>query len=69
MDNLPTHKAKGIIEAIESVGAKVVFLSPDSPDFNQARKLLVKIETIFENCGISHLRRTRSSYLCMIYVV
>ena len=42
MDNLPAHKATKVKELIESVGAKVVFLSPYSPDFNQARKLLVK---------------------------
>lgn len=36
MDNLPAHKASQVQEAIESVGARVVFLSPYSPDFNQA---------------------------------
>jgi transposase len=34
MDNLPAHKATEVREAIESVGAKVIFLSPYSPDFN-----------------------------------
>lgn len=34
MDNLPAHKAIEVKEAIESVGARVVFLSPYSPDFN-----------------------------------
>ena len=36
MDNLPAHKAKEVRKAIESVGARVEFLSPYSPDFNQA---------------------------------
>jgi transposase len=54
MDNLPAHKAIKVREAIESVGASVKFLSPDSPDFNQARELLVKTERIFQN--------SRSSY-------
>ena len=36
MDNLPAHKATEVREAIESVGARVEFLSPYSPDFNQA---------------------------------
>ncbi|NES80080.1 MAG: hypothetical protein F6K10_00345 [Moorea sp. SIO2B7] len=35
MDNLPAHKVTKVKELIESVGAKVVFLSPYSPDFNQ----------------------------------
>ena len=41
MDNLPAHKVTGIREAIEAVGARVIYLSPYSPDFSQARKLLV----------------------------
>ena len=32
MDNLPCHKVAGIREAIESVGAKLVYLPPYSPD-------------------------------------
>ena len=34
MDNLPAHKVQGIVEMVEAVGARVVFLSPYSPDFN-----------------------------------
>ena len=34
MDNLPAHKATEVREATESVGARVIFLSPYSPDFN-----------------------------------
>ena len=34
MDNLPAHKVNGIREAIESVGATVIYLSPYSPDFS-----------------------------------
>ena len=34
MDNLPAHKVAGIREAIEAVGATVVYLSPYSPDFS-----------------------------------
>jgi len=41
MDNLTAHKAPGIQQAIEATGARVVYLSPYSPDFNPARKLLV----------------------------
>ncbi len=35
MDNLPAHKLASIEHRIESVGAKVLNLSPYSPDFNQ----------------------------------
>lgn len=39
MDNLKAHKMKGIIEMIESVGARVVYLSPYSPEFNPIEHL------------------------------
>ncbi|MEJ1936854.1 transposase, partial [Nostoc sp. NIES-2111] len=47
MDNLKAHKMKGIIEMIESVGARVVYLSPYSPEFNQARTSLVATQSIY----------------------
>ena len=34
MDNLPAHKTTAVREAIKAVGARVIFLSPYSPDFN-----------------------------------
>lgn len=34
MDNLPAHKTAGVRDAIESAGAKLVFLPPYSLDFN-----------------------------------
>ncbi|NEQ97191.1 MAG: hypothetical protein F6K30_10770 [Cyanothece sp. SIO2G6] len=37
MDHLSAHKVAGVAEAIESVGARLVYLSPYSPDFNPIR--------------------------------
>lgn len=34
MDNLSAHKVKGIQELIEAAEARVIYLSPYSPDFN-----------------------------------
>ena len=34
MDNLPVHKAHRIQEIVASVGAKVIFLPPYSPDLS-----------------------------------
>lgn len=34
MDNLPAHQVARVREAIEAVGARLVYLSPYSPDFN-----------------------------------
>ena len=52
MDNLPAHKATEVQKAIESAGARVVFLSPYSPDFNP-----------IENCWskLKEFLRTRES--------
>ena len=34
LDNLSSHKVAGVKAAIESVGAKVIYLPPYSPDLN-----------------------------------
>jgi hypothetical protein len=39
MDNLRTHKVAGITEAIESAGARVLYLPPYSPDLNPIEEL------------------------------
>ena len=44
MDNLPAHKVAGIREAIESVGATVVYLSPYSPDFSPIENCWSKVK-------------------------
>lgn len=50
MDNLAAHKATAVREAIESVGAKVVFLSPYSPDFNPIENCWSKIKAYLRSC-------------------
>lgn len=34
MDNLPAHKVEAVVPLIEAVGAKVLYMSPYSPEFN-----------------------------------
>lgn len=34
MDNLPAHKVEAIASLIEAVGARILYLSPYSPEFN-----------------------------------
>jgi len=46
MDNLSSHKVSGVKEAIESVGAKVVYLPPYSPDFNPIENVFSKLKTL-----------------------
>jgi len=46
MDNLSSHKVAGVKEAIESVGAKVLYLPPYSPDFNPIEMVFAKLKTL-----------------------
>lgn len=45
MDNLGAHKVKGVAQAIEAQGAKVIYLPPYSPDLNPIEKCWSKIKT------------------------
>jgi transposase len=44
MDNLSSHKVAGVREAIERVGATVVYLPPYSPDLNPIEMVFSKIK-------------------------
>ena len=44
MDNLPAHKVAGIREAIEKVGATLVYLPPYSPDFSPIENCWSKVK-------------------------
>lgn len=44
MDNLASHKRKHVIEAIEAVGARVLFLPPYSPEFNPIEMCWSKVK-------------------------
>lgn len=44
MDNFSSHKVKGIQSAIEAVGAKLVYLSPYSPDFSPIENCWSKVK-------------------------
>ena len=63
MDNLSSHKKAGVREAIESVGASLLYLPPYSPDYNPIElafskfKWLLKsasnrtVEALWATCG------------------
>lgn len=44
MDNLPAHKVEEVRPAIEAVGARLVYLSPYSPDFNPIENCWSKLK-------------------------
>ena len=44
MDNFTSHKVEGVQEAIEAAGAKLVYLSPYSPDFSPIENCWSKVK-------------------------
>jgi transposase len=51
MDNLATHKCRGVQQAIEAVGAQLLFLPPYSPDFNPIENMWSKIKQILRSAA------------------
>jgi transposase len=63
MDNLNSHKVAGVREAVEGVGARVLYLPPYSPDLNPIELLFSKfkwlvrstscptVESLWQLCG------------------
>ena len=49
MDNLSSHKAAAVREAIESAGAELRFLPPYSPDFNPIELAFSKFKKILRD--------------------
>ena len=49
MDNLSSHKVKGVREAIESVGAEVRYLPPYSPDLNPIELAFSKLKKLLRD--------------------
>jgi transposase len=46
LDNLSSHKSSSAIRAIESVGAKLIYLPPYSPDLNPIENVFSKIKQL-----------------------
>jgi transposase len=51
MDNLPAHKISGVGEAIEKVGARLLFLPPYSPDFNPIEMAFSKLKALLRTAA------------------
>ena len=49
MDNLSSHKVKGVREAIESVGTEVRYLPPYSPDLNLIELVFSKLKKLLRD--------------------
>lgn len=59
MDNLSSHKVKGVREAIEARGAQVWYLPPYSPDYNPIELMWSKVKTL--------LRRAKARTVKALY--
>jgi transposase len=46
LDNLSTHKVKGVREAIEARGATLLYLPPSSPDLNPIEQAFAKLKQL-----------------------
>jgi len=51
MDNLSSHKAPVIRQAIEAAGAKLLYLPPYSPDFNPIEQLFAKLKALLRKAA------------------
>jgi len=49
MDNLSSHKVKGVVAAIEAVGAEVRYLPPYSPDLNPIELAFSKFKKLLRD--------------------
>ena len=59
LDNLATHKIRGVRDALEAVGARLLYLPPYSPDFNPIEPMWSKIKQTLR----SHAPRTEEELL------
>jgi transposase len=51
MDNLASHKHSRVRELIESVGAKLLYLPPYSPDLNPIEMIWSKVKRLLRSAG------------------
>jgi len=51
MDNLACHKRVGVREAIERVGARLLYLPPYSPDLNPIEQAFSKLKALLRKLG------------------
>jgi transposase len=51
MDNLSSHKRPAVRAAIRSVGARLLFLPPYSPDLNPIEQIFAKLKHLLRKAG------------------
>ena len=69
MDNLTAHKVSGVKEAIEAVGAKLMYLPQYSPDLNPIEEVFSKLKALLRKAAertIPRLHRRIAALLAEI---
>jgi transposase len=51
MDKLPAHKVAGVVQAIEAVGASVLYLPSYSPDLNPIEQFFSKLKALLRKAA------------------
>jgi transposase len=51
LDNLSSHKVRGVREAIASAGARLLYLPPYSPDLNPIEKFFAKLKALLRKAA------------------
>ena len=51
LDNLSSHKVAGIRTAIETTGARLLYLPPYSPDFNPIEKFFSRLKALLRRAA------------------
>jgi len=61
MDNLGSHKGIAVRAALRTVGAKLFFLPPYSPDLNPIEQVFAKLKTLLRKAEARTVEATASS--------
>lgn len=51
MDDLAAHKRRGVREAIEAAGCRLLFLPPYSPDLNPIERAFARLKALLGKAG------------------
>ena len=68
MDNASIHHVYGVVDLIESQGARLIFFPPYSPDLNPLEEFFSKVKSIMkENHSIFQSRTETQVLLTMVF--
>lgn len=66
LDNLGSHKASAVRQAIRQAGAKLIFLPPYSPDLNPIEQMFAKLKTLLRKANARTVEDTWKSIGTML---